>query len=108
MKDTHTGFMGTYFIKDVVLRVAQAARVFAWVVLGIYAAQLLLTLGLTLTQMLHGGFAGLLFVDVAQNFLSIFEQALVGGVYFFILLGIAHFLLIFLDVEDNTRREARQ
>jgi hypothetical protein len=107
MKDTHTGFLGTYFNKDVVLRISQASKVLAWIVLTFYGVQLILSIGTTIGQILQGSWAGMRFIDVFQNFLYVFEQPLHGVVYFFALMGVSQLLLIFLDVEDNTRRAAR-
>ncbi len=108
MKDTHTDFLGTYFNKDVVLRISQASKVLAWIVLVFYGVQLLLSIGTNIVQILQGAWVGMRFIDGFQNFLYIFEQPLHGVVYFFALMGVSQLLLIFLDVEDNTRRAARQ
>ena len=54
------------------------------------------------------GNSGMLgFTDVAQSILYLFEQPLRGVVYFIVLQGVAQALLIFMDLEDNTRRSAR-
>jgi len=108
MKDTHTGFPGTYFEKNTILRIAKAAQILAWVVVAFYGLQLFFTIGFTLSQILGGLWAGMRFVDILQNFISTFVQAIPGGVYFFILMGISKILLIFMDIEDNTRRTARK
>jgi len=108
MKDTHTGFPGTYFNKESLLKISKAAEILAWVVAAIYGLQLLITLGVNLSQMLGGSWAGMRFVDILQNFISIFVQALPGGAYFFVLMGISKLLLIIMDIEDNTRRAARK
>lgn len=108
MKDGHTRFIGTYFDKDTVLRIVRAAKIVAWIVVGIYGAHLLISLWTFLTLILQGNFVGVRFLDIAQNLITLFEQVLLGGVFFFVLMGIAHLLLILLDVEDNTRRAARQ
>jgi hypothetical protein len=108
MKDTHTDFLGTYFNKDVVLRISQASKLLAWIVLAFYGVQLLLSIGTNIVQILQGSWVGMRFIDVFQNFLYVFEQPLHGVVYFFALMGVSQLLLIFLDVEDNTRRAARQ
>ncbi len=107
MADRHSNFLGTYFNKETVLRLAQALKILAWVILAIYAAQLVLSIGVNILQILRGFWAGMSFTDGAQNFLAVFEQPLQGVVYAFALLGISQLLLIFLDIEDNTRRAAR-
>jgi hypothetical protein len=107
MADKHTDFSGTYFNKDVVLRLAQALRILAWIILILYAGQLALSLVVDILQILRGFWAGMGFTDMLQNFLVAIEQPLHGAVYAFALWGISHLLLIFLDIEDNTRRAAR-
>ncbi len=107
MKDTHTGFQGTYFSKEAVLKISQASRLLAWVVLGVYGVQLLVSLGNNILLILQGQWAGMRFIDIFQNFLYILQEPLHGVVYFFALMGVAQLLLVFLDVEDNTRRAAR-
>jgi hypothetical protein len=100
-------FLGTYFNKDTVLRMAQGLKILAWIVLVIYGGQLVLSIGVYTLQILRGFWAGMGFTDILQNFLSAFEQPLHGVVYSFALWGISQLLLIFLDIEDNTRRSAR-
>ena len=101
------GFLGTYFNKDAVLMFAQALKILAWTILVIYGGQLILSIGVNILQIVRGFWAGMGFTDAAQNFLFAFEQPLHGVVYAFALLGIYQLLLIFLDIEDNTRRAAR-
>ncbi len=108
MKESHTGFAGTYFNKDTVIKIARLARLAAWGVLGVYGARLLIDIAFTLTQIAQGGWVGMRLIDIIQNILSVIEQVLPGVVYFFILMGIRYLLLIQLDVEDNTRRAARK
>jgi hypothetical protein len=108
MMEKHSGFLGTYFNKTTVLQVSKASKVLAWIVLVIYGFQLFLSVGVYILQIVRGYWAGMGFTDFIQNFLSAFEQPLHGVVYFFALLGISQLLLIFLDIEDNTRRAARR
>jgi hypothetical protein len=100
-------FLGTYFNKDAVLRLAQTMKIIAWIVLVIFGGQLVLSIGVYTLQILRGFWVGMGFTDILQNFLSAFVQPLQGMVYSFALWGIAQLLLIFLDIEDNTRRNAR-
>ncbi len=58
MKDTHTDFLGTYFNKDVVLRISQASKILAWIVLAFYGVQLLLSIGTNIVQILQGVVGG--------------------------------------------------
>ena len=108
MKDTYTGFPGTYFNKDTILKISKAAQILAWVVAAIYGLELLISLGVDLSQVLGGFWAGMTFRDIFQNFLTVFVQAIPGGVYFFVLMGTSKLLLILMDIEDNTRRAARK
>ena len=100
-------FLGTYFNKDAVVWFVQALKILAWIILVIYGGQLVLSIGVYTLQILRGFWAGMSFTDGAQNFLYAFEQPLHGVVYAFALWGISQLLLIFLDIEDNTRRAAR-
>ncbi len=68
---------------------------------------MILSVGVDTLQILRGFWAGMGFTDMVQNYLSAFEQPLHGLVYSFALWGISQLLLIFLDIEDNTRRAAR-
>jgi hypothetical protein len=107
MQDKHSYFLGTYFKKDSVLRLAQAIKYLAWIILIIYATHLVLSVGVDTLQILRGFWAGMGFTDMVQNYLVAFEQSLPGVVYSLVLLGISNLLLILLDIEDNTRRAAR-
>ena len=100
-------FLGTYFNKDTVLKLASVARIFSWIVVGFYVVQWLLQVGALFLQLARGFWAGMGFMDITQNILWLFEQPLRGLVYFVVLQGAAQALLIFMDMEDNTRRAAR-
>jgi hypothetical protein len=105
--DNHKYFPGTYFSKDKVLRLAGMARLFSWIIAGFYTCQWLFQIGSFIIQITRGFWSGIGFSDVAQNILWLFEQPLRGLVYFFILNCVAQGLYIFLDMEDNLRRAAR-
>jgi hypothetical protein len=107
MEDRITDYLGTYFNKNIVLRLASTARVFSWIVVIFYSIQWLLQVGTTLLQVSRGFWMGMGFTDIAQNILWLFEQPLRGLVYFAVLQGMAQALLMFMDMEDNTRRSAR-
>jgi hypothetical protein len=100
-------FLGTYFDKTVVLRIAGVAKVFSWIAAAFYAVQWLVQAGTFLLQYARGFWAGLGFTDVAQSLLAICEPLLRGLVYFVVLQGVAQAILMFMDIEDNTRRAAR-
>jgi hypothetical protein len=74
---------------------------------GIYAFDLLLGLTVMTLQYARGFMVGLGFTDALQNVLYIIERPIHGILYFGLLQALSHGLLIALDVEDNTRREAR-
>ena len=106
--DRHTGFTGTYFNASAVLRLSLAAKVLAWVVLVVHLSQLLSSLGVSFLQILRGFWEGVGLSQAVQNILYLFNQPLQGIFYFVVLLGVSHLLLMFLDIEDNTRRAARR
>ena len=58
--------------------------------------------------MMRGFWVGMGFTDVARSIIVLFEEPLRGAVYFVVLQGVAQTLLMFMDMEDNTRRSARQ
>ena len=101
-------FLGTYFSKDVVVRLASVARILSWVVVGVYGLEWLVQALAMILQVTRGYWTGMGAPDVAQSILYLFEQPLRGVVYFVVLQGLAQGLLIFMDMEDNTRRAARK
>jgi len=105
--ERRTGFLGTYFNPTAVLRLSLAAKALAWVVLVVNLSQLLFSLGASLLQILQGFWEGVGLVQAVQNILYLFNEPLQGVFYFVVLLGVSHLLLMFLDIEDNTRRAAR-
>jgi hypothetical protein len=100
-------FLGTYFNKDTVLRVSVVAKIFSWVVMGIYGAQFLIQVMSTILQINRGFWTGMGVTDILLKNFSLFEQPLRGVVYFIVLQAAAQTILIFMDMEDNTRREVR-
>lgn len=102
-------FLGTYFDRDGVLRLARWADVVAWIVLTIYLLSWLVTLIMFLAQYFSGLYfdKGATFLNVINLFVPYLMQPLPGIFYFFGLQAVSKLLLIFLDMEDNTRRAAR-
>jgi hypothetical protein len=107
MDNKHSNFPGTYFNKDVVMRLASIAMIFAWIVAGYYAVQLFLQIGTFILQLMRGFLSGMGFTDYVRTILALFEPCLRGLVYFVVLQGMAQSLLMFMDMEDNTRRAVR-
>ena len=109
-KNSSVRFLGTYFDRDVVLKMAHWAKILAWVGLGFY----LLAWGVSFSQFLiqfsTGLFTikGMTFLDILNYFTPYLIQPLPAVLYFFTLQGIASVLQILLDVEDNSRRAARK
>jgi hypothetical protein len=102
-----TNFAGTYFDHDSVLRLARLASIFAWILLIYYAAQAVLSLTVFVLQIARGLMPLPGFTDFTQQFLWIFQPALPGLWNFIGLQAVGKVLLIFMDMEDNTRRAAR-
>ena len=109
--DKQERFLGTYFDRDVVLRLSRTADIVSWVILTIYLLVWIFTIAIFLAQY----FNGLYFAKGEETFLTIFslfspylQQPIPGLLYFFALQGISKGLLILLDMEDNTRRAARR
>ena len=104
----HVKFPGTYFDANSVIRMARAIGVLSWIVAAIYVADLSVA-ALTLFLQIQRGFVVYVgFTDFAQNILYILERPLHGLLYFSAMQAVSKGLLIFLDVEDNTRRAARK
>ncbi len=107
MSDKSERFHGTYFDADVVLRLARLLEILSWVVVVIYALDLLIGFGTFALQYVRGFLGGFGFTDVAQQIVFILERPVHGIVYFTVLQVLAKGMLIFLDVEANTRRLGR-
>jgi hypothetical protein len=103
------GFLGTYFDRDGVLRLSRWADVVAWVVLTVYILSWLFSLLFFLGQYFNGLYfdKGATLLNVFNIFAPYLQQPLPGLFYFFGLQAVSKGLLIFLDMEDNTRRAAR-
>ena len=106
--DRAGNFAGTYFDRSVVLRIVRVAEIAAWVVLVVYALQLLLSAGVFALSYARGFMRGFGFTDLMQQLLFVLEQPFRGVVYFIGLQAVAKILLMFMDIEDNTRRSARK
>jgi hypothetical protein len=104
------GFLGTYFDRDGVLRLSRWADVAAWVILTIYILSWLVTFLFFLGQYFSGMYLdkGATFLNTFSLFTPILREPLPGLFYFFGLQAVSKGLLIFLDMEDNTRRAARK
>jgi hypothetical protein len=104
------GFLGTYFDRDGVLRLSRWAEVVAWVILTIYILWWLSSFLVFLGQYLNGMYfdKGATFLNVINMFAGQLQQPLPGIFYFFGLQAVSKGLLMFLDMEDNTRRAARK
>ena len=101
-------FLGTYFDRDSVLRLVSYANILAWVILVVYGIQFVLSFVIFGLQWSRGFFMGMGPTDLFQQVLYLVEQSFRGFVYFIVLQGVGKALLIFMDIEDSTRRAARQ
>lgn len=102
-----TNFAGVYFDRDSVLRLARLADIFAWLTLVYYIVQVGVALTVFVLQIARGLLVLPGVTDYVQQFLWIFQPSLPGLLYFIGLQAIGKVLLIFMDMEDNTRRAAR-
>jgi hypothetical protein len=73
-----------------------------------YAAQAVVILAVFILQIARGLMVFPGFTDFAQQFLWMFQPALPGLWNFIGLQAVGKILLIFMDMEDNTRRTARK
>jgi hypothetical protein len=100
-------FAGTYFDRDSVLRLARLSSLFAWISLAYYAVQAFVAIVVFVLQLARGLIALPGYTDVAQQLIWLL-QPIVPGLWNFIgLQAVGKLLLIFMDMEDNTRRAAR-
>ena len=103
-----TGFLGTYFDRSVVLKIVRVAEIASWVVLVVYGAQLLLSATVMVLTFVRGFMQWAGTTDIVQQILFVLEQPFRGVVYFVGLQAVAKILLMFMDIENNTRRIARK
>jgi hypothetical protein len=105
-----TTFLGTYFDRDSVLRLSRWTDIVSWVVLTLYILSWLFSFTMFLAQFFSGLYVdkGATFLNVLNIFSPYLLQPIPGVFYFFGLQAISKLLLILLDMEDNTRRAARQ
>ncbi len=101
-------FLGTYFDRDVVLRVARWASILSWVVVVVYALDLLVAILVFILQLGRGYMQGVPFTDLLTNVIFLVERPFRGVVYFIALQAIGKALLILMDMEDDMRRAARK
>ena len=109
-KESRTGFLGTYFDRDGALRLARWTGILAWVLLGLYTYTTLVSTGQYLSMLLNGlvSYSGMNIFD-RLSIPTLLIPQLVPGLAYFAMLKIAQqALLILLDLEDNSRRAARQ
>lgn len=105
--NSKTNFAGVYFDRDSTLRLARLANIFAWISLAYYVLQVILSLTTFTLQVLRGFTMPLGVTDFAQQILWMLQPSLPGLWNFIGLQAVGKILLIFMDMEDNTRRMAR-
>ncbi len=87
---------------------ARLLAILSWVVAAIYAADLVVSLGIWILQYIRHLIMPMGPTDFAQQMLFIFERPLHGVLYFGAMQAVSKGMLIMLDIEDNTRRAARK
>ena len=103
-------FLGTYFDRDAVMRLARWIETAAWVILGLYLLSWSISLLVFIGQFSSGLFfaKGMSFLDTVNLLFPYILQPVPGLIYFFTLQAVSKALQILLDLEDNTRRAARK
>jgi hypothetical protein len=97
-----THFTGTYFNKDGVLRLSRYAEIVGWLLLAAY----ILEWGYSQWQSVYNSIIGGFPLDI--NFVLFSLPRVLQGIMLLVILQAASkVLLILLDIEDNTRRSAR-
>jgi hypothetical protein len=105
--ESKTSFPATYFERDSILKLARLAEIFAWIILAYYVAQAALSITVYALQIFRGLVFPGGFTDIVQQVIWMLQPALPGLWNFIGLQAVGKVLLIFMDVEDNTRRAAR-
>ncbi len=108
MQENKDSFLGTYFDKDRVILLSRVIVILSWIIAAIYAVDVVTGLTVFTLQYFRGFLGPMGFTDLVQNLLYILERPVHGILYFALLQAVSKGLLIFLDVEDNTRRAARK
>ena len=108
MMDKERRFLGTYFDRDVVIRWSRIIGILAWVIVGIYAIDVTVGLTVMVLQYARRIMVALGPTDVLQQLLYVIERPVHGILYFSLLQALSKGLLMALDIEDNTRRAARE
>ncbi len=108
MAPSNEKFLGTYFDRDAVLKMARVIAILSWVTAGIYAWDLILSLGILFLQYIRHLIMPMGFTDIAQQLLFIFERPLHGVLYFAAMQAVSKGLMIMLDMEESLRRAARK
>ena len=106
-QNSDTRFLGTFFDQSVVLRIVRVAEIASWIVIVVYGLQLLLSVTVFVLSFIRG-FMAPGFTDLFQQLLWVLEQPFRGVVYFIGLQAIAKILLMFMDIEQNTRRTVQK
>lgn len=101
--DKMTPFLGTYFDRDGVLRLERWTRILGWIIFGIYVVQYMYDIGMFLYNNFINGYP-------LDWFYMLFNlgRPFQGLMILAVLHILASALLILLDIEQNTRRAARQ
>jgi hypothetical protein len=110
LNDKQEKYLGAYFDRDSVMRLSRWADGLSWAVLTIYLLLWIFSVLLFFSQYANGmmGDKGMTFLMGFSMFSPYLTQPLPGVFYFIALQAFSKLLLIFLDVEDNTRRAARK
>lgn len=101
-ENPRANFAGTYFNKDSVLRISRWAEIIGWLLLAAYILQWAYSQWQSIYNSMNGGY------PLDYNYmLFTLPQVLQGFMLLIILQAVSKTLLILLDIEDNTRRSAR-
>jgi hypothetical protein len=106
-KETRPRFLGTYFDPTTIFRLASISRIMGWIILVVYAADFGLAIMVMVLQIIRGFWSYMGATDYASNILITLERPFRGLVYFILLLGISEVLKVLVEIEENTRRAAR-
>ena len=102
-KKESTPFFGTYFNRDSVLRLELWTRILGWIIFAVYVLQAGYDAGMNIYNSRIGGYP----LDW-YFFLMTLTRPLQGALLAALLFLAGKAVLILMDIEENTRRAARQ
>ncbi len=107
MSEQKSNFPATYFERDAIIKLARLTEIFSWAVLGYAVVQSAFSIFVFILQFVRGLLVFNGPTDIIQQVFWFLQPIAPAMMQFAVIQGIGKALLIFMDVEDNLRRAAR-